>query len=102
MPNTTRISVFLASSELYIIASTAAGSSELCHLKYGSNTLNPVGCILQLQSILPPGNYDLTMIGISWGGPWVFEVETAPPIGGLNQQGTGTGVVWTKTVQITV
>jgi hypothetical protein len=101
MANTTQIAVGATDNELYIIASTAAGSSELCHLKSGYN--NPVSYVFNPHSILPPGNYDLTMVGINWGGPWAFKIATTPPIAGLAGSGTGgAGVVWTKTVPITV
>ena len=98
----TQIHVSAADNELYIIASTPAGSSELCHLKNGY--ADPVSYNLNNPGhILPKGNYDLTFIGINWGGPWNFNITTTPPIAGLSSTGNGTvGVVWSKTVQITV
>ena len=102
MPNTTQIHVSATDNELYIIASTPAGSSELCHIKSGYN--DPVNYSLNNPGhVLPAGKYDLTFIGINWGGPWNFNVTTTPPIPGLVSTGSGTvGVVWNKTVQITV
>jgi hypothetical protein len=98
---TTHIHVSKTDNELYIIASTAAGSSEIVHIKSGYN--NPVVYDVIPQSILPPGNYDLTVVGINWGGPWAFDVALTPPVAGLSGAGTGTvGVVFSKTVAITV
>jgi hypothetical protein len=55
------------------------------------------------HSILQSGAYDLTLIGVNWGGPWSFNVTTTPPIAGLAGSGTGgIGVVFMKTVSITV
>jgi hypothetical protein len=96
----TQIHVTATDNELYILASTGRGSSELCHIKSGFNA--PVNYSFDPNTILPPGNYDLTFVGINWGGPWAFAVTTTPPIAGLSASGTGTvGAVWTKTVQIT-
>jgi hypothetical protein len=103
MATTTKIHVTACDNELYILASTPAGSSEICHLKSGYN--NPVNYEVTPQSILPPGNYTLTMIGINWGGPTAFKVTLIT--GGVSQVhsgGTGTnpGVTWSQAVAITV
>jgi hypothetical protein len=99
----TQIHVSATDNELYIIASTPAGSSELCHIKSGFN--DPVSYNLNSPAhTLPPGNYDLTFVGINWGGPWNFNITTTPPTSPpLLSTGNGTvGVVWSKTIQITV
>jgi hypothetical protein len=101
MAKTTHIHVSKTDNELYIIASTAAGSSEIVHLKSGFN--NPVSYDVVPQSILPPGNYDLTVVGINWGGPWAFDVVLTPPSTPIQGSGSGpVGVVFSKTVSITV
>jgi hypothetical protein len=101
MANTTQIHVTATDNELYVLASTPAGSSELCHIESGYN--DPVNYSFNPHSILPAGSYELTLIGINWGGPWKFSVTTTPPIAGLSGSGSsGSGVVWTKTVPITV
>ena len=103
MPTTTKIHVTATDNELYILASTPAGSSEICHIKSGFN--DPVEYTVVPQSILQAGEYTLTMVGINWGGPQAFEVIlttggvdtafTAPP----NQ---APGANWTVAVPITV
>ena len=97
-----QIHVSAMDNELYIIASTAAGSSELFHGKNGYN--DPVSYDLNNPAhILPPGNYDLTFVGINWGGPWNFKITTTPPSVPIGGSGTGTvGVVVHQTIQITV
>jgi hypothetical protein len=98
----TQIQVTATDNELILLASTAAGSSELCRLKSGFN--KPVSYTLFPQAILPPGDYDLTVIGINWGGPWAFKVTTTPAIGGLSGSGPGPapGVAFFKSVPINV
>lgn len=102
MPQTTQIDVTKCDNELYILASTPAGSSELLHIKSGYN--KPVSHTIYPPAILPAGNYTLTMIGINWGGPQAFDVKvtagsstnyTAP-------SGSSVGVVWTKSVPMTI
>ena len=103
MATTTKIHVTACDNELYILASTPAGSSEICHLKSGYN--NPVEYVVVPQSILPNGAYTLTMVGINWGGPQAFKVTlttsgvdtpyTAPA-------STAVGANWTVAVPITV
>lgn len=102
MANTTQIHVTACDNELYILASTGRESSELCHIKSGFN--DPVDYKFNPGHILPPGAYELTVVGINWGGPWKFAVTTTPPIAGLSGAGPGpaAGVVFTKTVPITV
>ena len=101
MANTTQIHVTACDNELYILASTGRESSELCHIKSGFN--DPVDDKFNPGHILPPGSYELTLVGINWGGPWKFGVTTTPPIAGLSGSGSGpAGVVFTKTVPITV
>jgi len=103
MAKTTNIAVSACDNELYIIASTVSGTSEICHITSGAG--NPVSYKVIPQSILPPGNYSLTMIGINWGGPSGFKVDLTT--GGVVQNfastpNTSVGVVWTVTVQIQV
>jgi len=103
MATTTKIHVTACDNELYILASTPAGSSEVCHLKSGYN--NPVEYVVVPQSILPAGAYTLIMVGINWGGPQAFKVtlttggvdtaHTAPTTGPI-------GANWTVAVPITV
>jgi hypothetical protein len=98
-----QIHISTMDNELYIIASTAAGSSEIFHGKNGYN--DPVSYNLNNPAhILPPGNYDLTFVGINWGGPWNFNITTTPPTNPpLVSTGNNTlGVVWSRTIQITV
>lgn len=73
---TTKIAITACDNELLLIASTAAGSSTLCHLKSGYNA--PVSYTFNPQHILAPGTYDLNMIGLNWGGPgaWKISVTT--------------------------
>jgi hypothetical protein len=103
MANTTQLHVTACDNELYILASTQAGSSELCHLKSGFN--DPVNYSFNPGHILPPGSYNLTIKGINWGGPWKFQVVATPPIsalGGLHSGDGKVGDVWDITVPITV
>jgi hypothetical protein len=99
--NVTQIQITAADNELYVLASQAVGSEELCHIKSGFNA--PVNYAFDPHSVLPKGNYDLTFIGYNWGGPWAFKITTTPPITTLGGSGSGgAGVVLSQTVQITV
>jgi hypothetical protein len=105
MATTTKIHVTATDNELYILASTPAGSSEICHIKSGFN--NPVEYVVVPQSILPPGAYTLILVGINWGGPQQFTVVLTT--GGTNTTITSgpptnapAGANWTKAVAITV
>lgn len=69
---TTEINVSKADNELYLIATTSAGSSVLAHIKSGHNA--PVNYTFYPETILAPGNYTLKMVGINWGGPGEFEL----------------------------
>ncbi|HMG46445.1 MAG TPA: hypothetical protein VK614_03185 [Allosphingosinicella sp.] len=73
MAQTTQIDVSKCDNELYIIASTPAGSSELFHYKSGYS--KPVAETIYPPAILPPGQYTLILIGINWGGPQNFVVK---------------------------
>lgn len=102
--STTNIHVANVDNELYIIASTGAGSSELLHVKAGYGS--PVDVSLVPQYILQGGTYQLTFIGINWGGPAAFKVtvttdgkDTVYPQGPVDQ---GIGVVWNQSIAITV
>jgi hypothetical protein len=101
MANTTKIDVKAVDNELLLLASTTRGSSVLCHLKSGFEA--PVSYVFNPVHILPPGSYDLTAIGINWGGPWKFNIVLTPPIPGFAGAGTGgAGVVFSHTATITV
>jgi len=67
MANTTQIHITVYDNELYIVASTTAGSSELCYLKSGFD--NPVEYKFNPGHILQSGSYELTLVRINWGGP---------------------------------
>lgn len=69
---TTQIEVTACDNELYIIASTPAFSSEICHFKSGYG--DPVSYKVRPQAILPAGAYTLIFVGINWGGPSAFKV----------------------------
>lgn len=104
MAKIVKIHVTATDNELYILVSTPAGSSEICHLKSGYN--NPVLYDVIPQSILPAGAYTLTVIGINWGGPSGFNVVltdsngvNTPISGGA---GLPTGGTWSHAVAITV
>jgi hypothetical protein len=100
---TTQIHVTGCDNELYILASTPRGSSELCHLKSGFGA--PVDYKFNPGHILPPGTYELTVVGINWGGPWKFDVTFTgtPPIPPISVSGPGpaAGVVFTRTNPMT-
>lgn len=103
-PKITKIQATACDNEMYVIASTPAGSSELFHIKSGYN--NKVNYEVIPQSILPPGNYTLTVLGINWGGPSVFTVVLTPasgsPITVSGGSGLPTGGTWSQAVAITV
>lgn len=103
MATTTKIHVTATDNELYLLASTPRGSSEICHIKSGFN--NPVNYTVVPQSILPNGDYTLIMVGINWGGPQAFKVILTT--GGVDTAhtapaGTAVGAKWTEAVPITV
>ena len=112
MATTTKIQVTACDNEAYILVSGfggtsgthAVGSAEICHIQWGGGG-GPVNTTIVPQTILPTGNYTLTLILINWGGPsalvvtlttgGVLKTFTAPtnlPIGG----------VWSATEAITV
>lgn len=104
MAKIVKIHVTATDNELYILASTPNGSSEVCHLKSGFN--NPVNYEVIPQSILPAGNYTLTILGINWGGPSGFKVTLTDSTGGNTPVSGGqnlpTGGTWSQAVAITV
>ncbi|HEX8525800.1 MAG TPA: hypothetical protein VF689_02360 [Allosphingosinicella sp.] len=93
----TPVKITACDNELYILATQGLGSSELIHVKSGFN--NPVTDQFVLESILPKGTWQITMIGINWGGPWNFKVKigTGPTYGTSSNAGT-VGVVWSQTL----
>ncbi|MGN7917863.1 hypothetical protein [Lysobacter antibioticus] len=96
----TAIKVSACDNELYIVASTGAGTSEILHITSGYN--DPVSYAVNLNSILPPGKYDLTMVGINWGGPAKFAVTVGTTPYTYNNASAPVGAVWTQTVSVTV
>ena len=104
MAQTTHIDVSKCDNELYIIASTPAGSSELLHIKSGYN--KPVAHTIYPPAILPPGNYTLTLVGINWGGPLAFSVKvtagTATTLSTPPPTGSPVGAIWTKSIAMTI
>jgi chemotaxis response regulator CheB len=103
MATTTKIHVTATDNELYILASTPAGSDEIVHIKSGYNNL--VEYVVIPQSILAKGAYTLIMVGINWGGPQAFKVILTT--GGVDTPyaapaGSAVGATWTVAVPITV
>lgn len=102
--NVDSITVSKTDNELYLIASTATGSSELVHIKSSYN--KPVSDTLYPGAILAAGTYDLTVVGINWGGPWDFNITLNPGNINIGKSSGGAngpvGVVFSQTVQITV
>lgn len=95
----TPVNVTACDNELIVIASQWPFSSEVFHLKSGNN--DTVAYSVDLASILPSGTYDLTMIGVNWGGPFNFALTVA----GINYGNSGSaapGVNWTQTISISV
>ena len=104
MATTTLIHVTATDNELYILACTFSGSSEICHIKSGASS--PVEYKIIPQAILPPGNYTLIMVGINWGGPQAFKVTLTtglvPVVFELPLGPGPVGANWTVAVPITV
>jgi hypothetical protein len=104
MTKTVKIQATACDNELSVVASTPAGSSELFHLKSGFN--NPVNDTVIPQSIMPTGPYNLTAIGLNWGGPSDFKVILTDANGTSNTLSGGTGLptggVWSQAVAIHV
>ena len=103
---TTSIDITFVDNELYIIAipASATASAELFHYVSGYNATMNVKIVP--QTVLPPGQYTLSFIGINWGGPANFKVSlttngvaapVAPPAAT-----SAVGVVWSPSVAITV
>lgn len=91
----TSVKITACDNELYILASQALGSSELIHVKSGFN--NPVTDQFVLESILPKGTWQITMIGINWGGPWAFKIIVGSNSYGNSAPSGPVGVVWSQT-----
>lgn len=68
----TPVNVTACDNDLIVIASTPAASSEVFRIRSGYN--NPVSYQVDLAAILALGSYDLTVIGVNWGGPYNFAV----------------------------
>ena len=105
MAQTEKINVSAVDNELYILASQEpSGSYELCHLKSGYN--KPADYVFFPATILPRGKYNLTMIGINWGGPANFKVTLSATGGGdtvyQSPASSTIGATWTVTVPIQV
>ncbi|QQP99468.1 hypothetical protein [Lysobacter enzymogenes] len=97
---TTSVNITKCDNELYVIATTGAGTSEICHITSGY--FDPVAYQVKLNSILPAGSYDLTLIGINWGGPAAFSVNVGGKDYTYNNQSAPVGVVWTQTIQVKI
>jgi hypothetical protein len=105
MAATEKIHVTAVDNELYLLATQEpSGSSEICHLKSGYN--KPVDYVVFPATILPRGKYNLTMIGINWGGPANFKVVVTAVGGGdtvyQSPAGSAVGACWTVTVPMQV
>lgn len=98
----TLVDITASDNELYISASNAdgSGSYELIHLKSGYN--DPVQASFNLESILPSGSYNLTFIGVNWGGPYNFLVSVGGNSYGAGPASGPVGVSWTQTIQVTI
>jgi hypothetical protein len=95
----TPVNVTACDNELIVIASQFAFSSEVFHLKSGNN--DPVSYSVDLASILPSGTYDLTMIGVNWGGPFNYALTVAGSSYG-NSGSAPPGINWSQTISISV
>ena len=104
MAKIVKIQATACDNEMWVVASTGAGSSELFHIKSGFN--NPVNYVVIPQSILAAGAYTLTVIGLNWGGPALFTVILTPSAGPAitlsGGAGLATGGVWSAATAITV
>ena len=104
MSKIVKIQATACDNEMFVIASTPAGSSELFHIKSGYN--NPVNYVVIPQSILAAGAYTLTVIGLNWGGPSAFTVILTPdsgsPITLSGGSGLPTGGVWSAAAPMNV
>lgn len=113
--NIEEINVTATDNELYIIASTNNGSSEICHIKSGYD--KEVNYTLYPRAILSPGKYDLTIIGINWGAEFKFKltitykdndtVNTVPFEWSSDdveseEEKVEIGVVWRKRLQVNI
>jgi hypothetical protein len=98
------INITACDNELYVIASTPAFSSEICHITPGYN--DPVAYAVNLGSILPGGKYSLTMIAVNWGGSAKFAITVTnngtPTAYTFSNGSAPVGVVWTQTVPVEV
>jgi hypothetical protein len=101
---TTKIRVTKADNELLLLASRhPQGSVELLHYKSGFN--KPVDVTLYPGAMLASDNYDLTMIGINWGGPSSYAVTVTTDGKDVTYTGGGNenvGANWTNTIKISV
>lgn len=104
MAKIVKIQATACDNEMWVVASTGAGSSELFHIKSGFG--NPVNYVVIPQSILAAGAYTLTVIGLNWGGPALFTViltpDSGPTITLSGGAGLATGACWCATAAITV
>ncbi|MBU2765572.1 hypothetical protein HAP94_05030 [Acidithiobacillus ferrivorans] len=110
--NIDEINVTHTDNELYIIASTNNGSSEICHIKSGYH--KDVNYTIYPRAILSPGEYNLTVIGINWGAEFNFQLTTKDIDGDIQsfelssddvdsaEEKVKVGVVWTKSLQVNV
>ncbi len=103
-PQIVKINVTAIDNEVYILVSTPAGSSEICHLKSGWN--KPVSTVVIPQAILATGPYTLTAVLINWGGPSALNVILTDSSGNNTTitapTNLPTGGTWSQAVAITV
>lgn len=97
----TMLNVTRCDNELYVVAyADGYGSLEVLHISSGYN--DPVNYSVNLGSVLKPGAYNISLIGINWGGPAAFTVTIDGTPYTYEDGGAATGVVWYPTVSVNV
>lgn len=97
----TTLSVTRCDNELYVIAcANGMGSLEVLHISSGYN--DPVNYTINLGSILAAGTYNITMVGINWGGPAAYTVTIDGTAYQYAKSDAPVGAVWTQTVNVNV
>lgn len=89
----TMLNVTRCDNELYVVAyADGYGSLEVLHISSGYN--DPVNYSVNLGSVLKPGAYNISLIGINWGGPAAFTVTlNGTPYNYVNPNAP-LGLVW--------
>lgn len=96
----TSLKVNACDNELFIVATTASGASEICHISPGRD--DPANYAVDLNAILPPGDYDLILIGVNWGGPATFAVTVGTTPYAYSDPKAPIGAVWKQTIPVTI